>query len=545
METATLPAKKNNAVAKKIGVEAAIYACVFLLTAVLFLTVKPLVEKHSKGFVAQTVMGVAVALCLAFIAYMGIAKRLTTRNVVILLLIIGFIMRVGYMLYTPASSRQHDTFSKNFDGHEAYAWTIFSTGKLPTTNVYQFYHPPLNALLQAGFMKFVSGLSRLFSADAEFFAKFAYAKPSYVDEERYFLYSACQILSVTYSMITAVVLVKMLNLFSFTGKTKVLLAAFLIFYPRHFQFAGQLNNDGLSYLFATLALYYALKWWKGGRKLVWILLCGLSVGLGMMTKLSSATICLPIAGIFIWEFIQTVRKKENATPFWRLFAQYAIFLCICAPIGLWFQVYAKVRFDQNFGYVFDNLNRRLYTGDHSWFARFVFPFDRGEFFNRIYCYPFENYYLFNYALRSSIFGEFSYARADVFACLAVLFAYLVAILLFVAIVWCVVAYIRTKKKGVSLLQKADISPKDFFFAFALLQSQVISEIYFYVTMPYGCTMDFRYIMPMILAVALTVGCVKKMLVARGNAAVIVLDRVLTIAIVAFLATSVLFYLTCA
>lgn len=58
-------------------------------------------------------------------------------------------------------------------------------------------------------------------------------------------------------------------------------------------------------------------------------------------------------------------------------------------------------------------------------------------------------------------------------------------------------------------------------------------------------MDFRYIMPMILAVALTVGCVKKMLVARGNAAVIVLDRVLTIAIVAFLATSVLFYLTCA
>lgn len=546
IETKTPPTENNSRKAiKKIGVEAAIYASVLLLSAILFLTIKPLIEKHDKGFVAQTIMGVSVALCLAFVAYMGMTKRLTAKNAIVVLLIIGFIIRVGYMLYTPASSRQHDTFSKNFDGHETYAWTIFSTSKLPTTNKYQFYHPPLNAILQAGFMKLVSGVSKLFSADAEFFAKFAYGKPTYVDEERYFLYSACQILSVTYSMITAVVLVKILDLFSFKGKTKVLLAAFLILYPRHFQFAGQLNNDGLSYAFATLALYYSLKWWKGGRKLVWMLLCGLSVGLGMMTKLSSATICLPIAGVFVWEFVASLRKKENATPFWRLVAQYAMFLCVCAPIGLWFQVYAKVRFDQNFGYVFDNLNRRLYTGDKSWFARFVFPFDRGEFFDRIYCDAFSNYNLFNYALRCSIFGEFNYARVDAVACLAVLFAYFVALLLFVAIVWCVVVYIRTKKKGDSLLQKADVSPKDFFFAFTLLQSQVISEIYFYVKMPYGCTMDFRYIMPMILAMALTVGYVKKTLVARGNKPAIVIDRLLTLGIVAFLTTGVLFYLTCA
>ena len=149
-------AKKQN-IWVKVGIEAAIYATVFLLAILAYWTVKPLIAVQSRGFVAQVIMGLAILLCLGFVAYMGATKRLTTRTIILVFMIIGLIMRLGYVLYTPATYRQHDTFSKNFDGHEAYAWTIFSTGKLPTTNKYQFYHPPLNALLQAGFMKFFVG----------------------------------------------------------------------------------------------------------------------------------------------------------------------------------------------------------------------------------------------------------------------------------------------------------------------------------------------------------------------------------------------------
>ena len=539
----TQTATKRN-VWSKIGVETAVYACVFLLTVIAFLVLKPQIETHRQGFVAQVIMSLGICACIAFIAYLGTTKRLTMRKIIIALMIVGLIMRIGYMLYTPASSRQHDTFSKNFDGHEAYAWTIFSTGKLPTTNKYQFYHPPLNAFFQGAFMRIMHAFTELFSAGESFYADFAYRKPDYVNAERYFLFSSTQILAVLYSVVTMVVSLKILSLFDFSDKIKLLVAAIVVLYPRNIHFAGMLNNDALAYMLSTLALYYGLKWWKVKKDILWIFLCGLSVGLGMMTKLASATICLPLALVFIYEFIQTLRKKQGALPFAKMCLQYGGFLCICAGIGLWFQVYAKIRFDQNFGYVWNNLTDRLYTGDKSWFERFIFPFDSGEFFDRIYCYSFDNYYLFNFALRSSIFGEQSYSQADVVASLSVCLAYLAAAALAVAIVWALVLCVRTKRNKTLPLNGEGVSWKDFLFTFTLLQSQVLSEIYFYITMPYGCTMDFRYIMPMILAMALTVGCVQKTLIVRGGKASLALRRILTGTIVAFLAASTLFYLTC-
>ena len=542
---------------KRIGIEAAIYTSVLLLTFFLFLIFKPMINTHSLGFAAQLFMTLCIVGCLVFISYMGATKRLTTGHVIVILLLIGFVLRVGYMLYTPAAVRQMDTYSYNkrknlHNGHEGYAWTIFSTGKLPSCNDYQFYHPPLNALLQAGFMKITSAFTRLFSLGGDFFAKFAYKKPSYVDEERYFLYSTCQILAVLYSTVTAVTLVKTLNLFGFSGKLKVLLAAFLILYPRQIQFAGQLNNDGLSYMLGMLALYYALKWWKGERKFIWMIACAFAVGLGMMTKLSSATICLPIAGIFIYEFVCTLRKKEGAMKLWKMVLQYGVFLVICAPIGLWFQVYAKQRFDQNFGYVFDNLVKSLYTGDESFFDRFIFPRDLSEIFGRIYCQTHNgNYHVFNFALRSSIFAEFSYERSDLFAALSIGFAYLAAAMLAAGLVWCGVLYCKQRKnKGLLLSQDLAsqtpvISGKDLLFVFLLMQSQAISQIYFNISMPYSCTMDFRYIMPMILAMGLTLGYVSKKLSTVEGKAVAVFHNALLWVVVAFLVSSSAFYLTCA
>jgi hypothetical protein len=71
---------------------------------------------------------------------MGVTKRLKSAHIIVALLAIGYALRLGYMLAAPATDRQHDVFTKNFDGHEAYAWTIFETGALPTTNRYQMYH---------------------------------------------------------------------------------------------------------------------------------------------------------------------------------------------------------------------------------------------------------------------------------------------------------------------------------------------------------------------------------------------------------------------
>ena len=524
--------------------EGALYLCVFLATVFLFVIVKPFTNFYHVGAFAKTVISLVFAGCGVFIAYMGATKRLKARHILIVLLVAGYTLRVGYMLHTPASVRQQDTYSKRFNGHEAYAWSLFATGKLPTTNDYQFYHPPLNAMLQATFMKIVNGLTAGFN-NSWFPDAFAYGKPDYVDNQRYFLYSSCQILAVLYSFITAVTMVKMLKLFNFGERTYLFLSAFVIFYPRHIQFAGMLNNDGISYMLGVIAMYHALKWQKGNKHIARIVFCGLAVGLGMMAKLSSATVCAPIAGIFIYEFIRALRKQEGALTFWKTFAQYALFLAICAPIGLWFQVYAKARFDQGFGFVFSNLNKKLYTGDHSFFTRFIFPLDLSEFFGSLYCIPFEgNYYLFAYALKSSIFGEFSYWQGEGFAVASLVFAYLSVVLLAISLTWAVIRCVQTRGEEGGLFKRAKLNFPDLLFVFLLVQSQVLSEIYFYIKMPYGCTMDFRYIMPLILGVGLLLGYTREVLAVEGGKFSTVMNRLTLISVVGFLTVSMLFYCTC-
>ena len=225
--------------------------------------------------------------------------------------------------------------------------------------------------------------------------------------------------------------------------------------------------------------------------------------------------------------------------------QYGVFLLICAPIGLWFQVYAKIRFDQNFGFVFSNLNHKLYTGDHSFFGRFIFAFDFSEWFGSIYCRPFYgNYYLFNYALRSSIFGEFSYWQGEGYAVAAILTAYLSVVLLAMSLTWAVVACIKTRGRADSVFRRAELSVPDLLFVFLLVQSQIFSEIYFYIQMPYGCTMDFRYIMPLILGIALTLGCTRKVLAAEGGKFSTVMNNLTLVSVGAFLTVSILFYSVC-
>ena len=538
--------------------ELAFWAGTLLFTLALFLALKPLIEAKEysirTGVVAQSLMVVGLGVCGALCAYWFFTKRLTAKRAIILLLVAGYALRVGYMLYTGAATRQHDTYTNNFDGHEAYAWTIFSTGKLPPSNVYQFYHPPLNAMVQAAFMHFVSWLTQILPFGEYIPSAFLYGKPDYiVDEMRWFLYSSCQVLSVTFSLAACVGMLKILKLFRFQGKTRLLVAAFVVLFPRNVQFSGMLNNDGLAFALAIFALYFALKWQKQGKRILDILLCGLFIGLGMMTKLSSATICLPIAGIFIFEFVDTLKKRENALDFWDMALQYCSFLLVCAPIGLWFQIYAKVRFDQPFGYVFASLNELLYTGDHSFFSRFVLCFDISEYFGSLWCRPFNgNYYLFNYALRSAIFGEFSYWQGEGFAVLAVVAAYAFCAVLTISLVYILAIWRKNHVRSRSLNGALDggmvalkvISLKDFLFVALFMVSQVLSEIYFYIQMPYGCTMDFRYIMPMMLALALTLGCVQKTLAGLQTQTARWLELWLTILTYIFLASSTLFYCVC-
>lgn len=550
-----------------------LFAALTVVTGLFFYLLKPYYEFwNRKGAVAQSL---CVAVFLVLIVTAIYCKKTDKMNPDLLLkfiLVGGFVLRLSYMLYTPVSVRQHDTYNRALTGHEAYAWIIFTTGKLPTTNDYQFYHPPLNAFIQASFMHVMNGLTEIlqnaFGLGDVIPSKYLAGMPSvtskaYVGltEYRYYLYSTTQILAVLWSAITMIALVKILKLFGLKGYSLAAVSAFVVFFPRHIQFSGQVNNDALAYMLQILSVYYCLRWWKKGRKLYDLLICALCIGLGMMSKISAAVICLPIGCVFAYEFFCEIRKavsakKKGEKKAWKnvvyMTACYVLFLCVCAPIGLWFQVYANKTFGQKFGFVFSNLNEALSTDHHNLFERLFITFDPNEIFGTLYCQPFystkdgvitnyNNYNLPLYLLRSSLFGEFSnYKGGECFASTAFA-AGLIALLAFIVmLVYCAVLFFKNGKK----LFYGESEYMDILFLVILSAAFLISEISFYVQMPYACTMDFRYVMPLIFALAMIFYYARKRIKAANTEFGNTLVFVSTVSAAATVILTTLFYLVC-
>ena len=80
-------------------------------------------------------------------------SKINTRNLAILIIAIGILIRAMYIVYTPITERQHDVYSINDEGHLGYIYRIYETSKLPDTNSVQFYHPPLFHYIGARLVK--------------------------------------------------------------------------------------------------------------------------------------------------------------------------------------------------------------------------------------------------------------------------------------------------------------------------------------------------------------------------------------------------------
>ncbi len=478
-ELPLLHVKKERPRWKKVLYEALAYIGLFLFALISYIVFTPLYSYYRNGVIAQCYTGFIVAVLIFVLAVMKKTGHLTQERLLIFLFLIGFTIRLGYILYTPGTTRQHDTWSSNYDGHFAYADIIFSTGALPTTNEYQFYHPPLNALIQAGFMHVFEGITDFVNT---YCSAIIYGGALEATHDAY--YSSCQILSLMYSTIVMECAIRLFRRMKLKGRAWTISSAFVIFFPRLIQLSGQLNNDMLSIMFAIMGIYFAVRW-RDEKSYFSIIMCAISIGCSMMAKLSGAIVAFPVALIFIWEFVESIVKKDYGCV-GHTFIQFVIFLLICVPLGLWFQVYAYITFGQSFGYVFSNLNSSLYVGDYSFVERFLLPISGDIVNNGIFAAPFYDYNLIGYTIQSAIFGEFKYWQGEAFGLVALVSNY---IFVFMTIILFI---ILACKKKMNLLSKDGV------LAWFTVIAYWGCQIYFNISMPYGCTMDFRYIVPIII-----------------------------------------------
>lgn len=388
--------------------------------------------------------------------------------VILAVLIAGIVLRITYMLYTPFSLRTHDLLAYNKGaGDYAYMYKLFQNWSLPNSYANQFYHPPFQFIAQVIAVK----ISALLQPNATMNTVFDASKliPCF---------ASCAVLWVSYSLTKAVCL----------SKNATLIALCIIaFHPAFFILSAFVNNDAVMLLFFFTAALYTIRWYYNPTYKN-IILIALSVGLSMMTKLSGGVIALFIAPVYIWVLIKKLRAKQGAD----IFAQFGIFVSISVPLGIWYSIRNFVLFAQPFGYVPRiGSTSNLYCGGHTIFERFLsFPLDK--VFNPLYCQPRGDYNLWIYVLKCSVFGEYKYNAPTFIACALLLANIVIIVLSLIAMV-----YVMVSCKQLNKFVR--------FGLFFIWLVQMASFIAFNLRYPFGCTMDFRYIMPTCIVGAVYIG----------------------------------------
>ena len=474
---------------KRNWIDLLVLFCSLVFISICYLIFKPIyrIEGVADGFASRIFIYTAIFGWIIALIVLFSRKKLTLNRFLFLLFILAILLRVAYMLITPFDYRQHDTTGPV--GHEAYAGTIYYTGGLPVTNEYQFYHPPFNAFMQSTWMHIFKPFLM--------FANFFIVDPYKFDVNNLdVLYESTQILSCFYMVIVVYLVIRIFKSINLSKPAKLFGICFIIFFPRLIQFAAQENNDPLCVLFCFFTIFFTFRYAKNKS---WFntLAIGVSVGLAMMAKLSGAVIALVPGAYFIYDFVKAIKSRKdestkvNGKPLWcDLLLKYVSLVVVAFALGLWFSIYAKVRFDQPFGYVYPlSEDSDLYHGDVNFFARLINIFDFVDFYKVIYGNTFVNYNLFNFTVRSALFGEFGFLNADYLAVFAQTINYLFVIL---SIVNFIILLCSKGKKQSFLIS----------FAIILIATQYLAQIYFNATYPFGCTMDFRYIVPIVFGFGL-------------------------------------------
>lgn len=398
-----------------------------------------------------------------------------SKRMVLLIMTAGFILRLGYILYTTIAQRQHDVGSFEVAyGHLAYINHLFSDFSLPEgnpTEIWQFYHPPLHHIIAAAWMRLEVSLGMSFEGAKE----------------------SLQFLSLYYSSCCMIISYKLFKIFRMRRSGMLTAMAVVSFHPTFVILSGSVNNDILSIALVMGAVLYAAYWYKDPsmKNIIYTAVC---IGFGMMAKLSASMVAPAVGALFLIKFAGKYKHE-----FKKYFRQFTVFGAICVPLGLWWGIRNYIMYKVPFGYVpvadsgaYDTVSaispfRRL--TDFS-FYQFKHIFDAWG----------DPYYEFNPIIgifKTSVFGEFVFGKTGdpIYLPSVILFysGILLALAAFAAMIY-------------SLISKNKYIDGKYKLFFGILYfSLLIQYLTFCIAYPDTCTQNMRYIPETIIIGALFLG----------------------------------------
>ncbi len=407
--------------------------------------------------------------CTMFIFSLKYNKnKFESQDFINCVIIMGCIMRIGYMIYTPCNIRGHDVWEISADsyGHAAYLLNIIERHMLPNTNEIQFYQQPFFYLCGSIVSIIVNGI--LGRTDSFYFADAAKIVSCF---------ASCEILFVCGELFEEI------EMKEASKKIAVIIAAFL---PNFYLMGGRINCDALAAFFMAIAILYTVKYnkeqsWENIISLAFI------YGFALMTKISCGLIAVFTAVIMI-KHIYFHYRNNNLK---QMILKLSVFSIISFPLGLWYSIRNYILFKQKFTYVLPlDVNSDIYCGNHSIFSRFIVVSFK-NLFKTPYAKPMDDYNYPAYLIKTMTFGEFDLKKQGLIPIMLLL---LVMILAFLCIIAALYAYFEYKdNKMVSI---------GFFVLFAGIY---LSSIRFNMSYPFGCSMDFRYIAVMAVLGSIFIG----------------------------------------
>lgn len=416
--------------------------------------------------VIQSIMFIAITVVLLRDCIIWKKGDWTTKSAIESVILIGFIMRIGYMIYTDIVIRNHDLYSikSSSFGHAGYLLTLMETGKLPQTNDVQFYQQPFFYMIGSVVSKIINGVLRC--------------------NEPYYLVDAAKVVSCYASCVTLVLTKRLACVLKMKEKGQLIAVSLVGFLPITYLFSVSINSDSLMMMFMTLAILYTIYWyqeptWQHTISLAFI------YGLGMMTKISCGTIAIFTGCVFlkkIWD--------NRQTALFDYLIRYALFGMISLPLGLWYSVRNYILFQQPLTYVVDlGKGTEIYCGDHSIIGRF-FLVDLPNLLHSAYAYPFDDYNVPVYLLKTALFGEYTFEVPHWIPVMLLVTAVGLSGFFLYAVIW----QVRQNRQEKWLQGMVWI-----------LGILGVSCLMFNMKLPYGCSMDYRYYSVSAVLVAVLMG----------------------------------------
>ncbi len=426
---------------------------------------------------------------------------------------LGIVARLIAFILAKPIVFQHDVLAES--GHMDYAMYIFNNWHLADNNYYEFAQPPINATLQAVFMKILSPFFNLVSEEELAVGDYVF------NAEQIKIYTCTKLLTLVYSIITLIIIYKIIKEFDLSKIAKNVFFGIMALYPGLIVMTTQYSNDCISYMFFYLSLYLGIKWCKN-KDLKTIVLLALSIGVGMLTKVSVGLIAFILGPMMLIIWLRSLKgaKADSlgksadtaeasvirssvgasiASP--SITKQLIIFALIVFPIGLSYSIRNYIVFGQKFGEISNVVSGTVFdmTERNFTFVERYLSFQLYKLFDGRYdiFHDWTEYNIWVDLVKTSAFDEFQFRFDNIYPALFVVYL-LNIVFWFLGIVSVIYNSIVIKIKKIKLPENLKNLKNLSLMLFALA---IIAFFSFNVNYPYSCNSNYRYVAYITFALA--------------------------------------------